>query len=686
MKLINNIFEDIREIRGFTKDEMLEIKRTFTKFNAEKTAQTEIDDYLNTKFSSEILEIFSKYIRNIRDFIETYLTTKSESTINVNYYYLISGIFDELKLISKNLLNFKMNGRNIGRFLKNNAFLDGFLSTVQILLDESNDLISIIENLVKEPEGIFDNKGKFWIEVNKIKKLNFQINKLPETLKKWDEINELFDFIENANIDTTKKKKKKKGLILTSFFNDIYQFYKKKQGEQIDFYSNLIFLLFQNKIIEVFKGDIENLDDFVNILDEREIIQNLEKFLIPIVKTLIENKLRDVLDELEELDKTFKLEDDKKSINLKTLLEQKISLYLPKIVDYYLNGIEKKYQAKFGDLKEDEEFKNIRKSYSATVNHLYSLFEEIITYLLDFEPFIEPYDDIIGSYKKIIENVHSEITRRKDDYSYYLKTIKKERLRDNVRNFIYEKMSEVNDLMSNYQDETSIIVKEEFPQLKQIREILSKYKKNIQKIKDDVYKKLDYFKEKDINIYQIIKQWEDNFTLKRQQLSFLLSLMLKKLFKNFKELIEEEEILFESMAEITEQNDSVDSVPLNFALSNYLVDKLTEDELNERIGKVNLKIENLNKQIILYQSELSNLEKTMAEKVKKRTGISVDNIMCGVCHKQINLAKAQIIKCPFCDAVYHYLCVAFWISKYNSCPACQNTFLDPNAGMYEVQE
>jgi uncharacterized CHY-type Zn-finger protein len=161
---------------------------------------------------------------------------------------------------------------------------------------------------------------------------------------------------------------------------------------------------------------------------------------------------------------------------------------------------------------------------------------------------------------------------------------------------------------------------------------------------------------------------------------------MNKLYKNFKDLIDQEELLADNIKEITEQDGNINNIPLNFALSKILVDKLTEEELSERIKEIHLKIENLTKQANLYQNELSNLEITLKNKVKIREGIETDKVVCGVCHKNINLGKEQLIKCPFCGAVYHYLCVAFWLSKYNSCPSCQNVFLDPNAGIYENQE
>ena len=60
------------------------------------------------------------------------------------------------------------------------------------------------------------------------------------------------------------------------------------------------------------------------------------------------------------------------------------------------------------------------------------------------------------------------------------------------------------------------------------------------------------------------------------------------------------------------------------------------------------------------------------EKSKKK------RVQCTICHKDIDLHKKQIIICSFCGSKYHYSCIYSWLLKFNSCPMCQNVFLNPN--------
>ena len=107
MKLINNKFNDFEKIDGFTQDELIDIKRTLAKLQSDKADQTEKEEYLRSKFSSEVVELYIEYINEIRNFVMINLITKKESNNKIKFYHyhLKSGILNETKNISNNLLN-----------------------------------------------------------------------------------------------------------------------------------------------------------------------------------------------------------------------------------------------------------------------------------------------------------------------------------------------------------------------------------------------------------------------------------------------------------------------------------------------------------------------------------------------------------------------------------------------------
>ena len=670
-----------KEVKTFSKDEVIEIKNTLAKFKTKNAVESEVTEYIKSKLniSSMSLDSYSKYLDEISDFLNEFIINSEKDIELKMYYHIKSGILKELNLLINNLQDLNSNCSNIKRLIKNgNIFINTLLSNVIGLLRRSNDIASRIINSLREPENVYKDRLYLWNEIQKIKNLNYKLMGIPKVLENWNEIKELSTFIKSLNEVFVKKRKKTQNeQLLTFHFNDLHEYFLSKDEQKVNFNSDLTYLLYNNKIIEEYQGD-----EFINILERKEIIQNLKNFVKPLLKELVLEKLKEIILEIEE----FELKDKQLEEDLDDLKNQKIQVFLPKIVDYYILGLEKKFQEKIQNDTETEEFEEIANYYYTKIDFFNSKIQEVEDWILTLENYLNPYDSITEKFRKVFSNIGSEIYRRKNEYLSFIKTVKDEEVRVNIRKFIKDKISELNELIISYENETSLIIKEEFPQLTEIKEILKKYSAKIQTIKDEVYKALEAKKTQDIDIYQIIRLWEENFNRKKQQLTFLISLLINKLFKSFRELLDKEGFLFATITEISEQTEKFEGLPLNFALSSFLAEKLTEDELRERIAEINSKINQLNNSLGLYQVELAKLEKILSNRVKLSKGISDSEVQCTVCHKYINFAKDKVITCPFCGSTYHYLCVAFWLSKYNSCPMCQNHFLEPHSELFEDQE
>ena len=86
VNISNNIFDEAGEIHGFSKDEILEIKKMLGKLKTEDKEGVEINKYVKTKLnlSSGLLDQFSTYLNEIKKFSERYLL----SPTSFGYYYL----------------------------------------------------------------------------------------------------------------------------------------------------------------------------------------------------------------------------------------------------------------------------------------------------------------------------------------------------------------------------------------------------------------------------------------------------------------------------------------------------------------------------------------------------------------------------------------------------------------------
>ncbi|MHA1192911.1 MAG: RING finger domain-containing protein [Promethearchaeota archaeon] len=75
-----------------------------------------------------------------------------------------------------------------------------------------------------------------------------------------------------------------------------------------------------------------------------------------------------------------------------------------------------------------------------------------------------------------------------------------------------------------------------------------------------------------------------------------------------------------------------------------------------------------------YQTNFCNY---CGHKLKKTIPYMEKKVQCTICHDFIWLRRSKTIKCSFCGSEYHYSCVASWLMVHNSCPMCQNVFLNP---------
>lgn len=676
--MFNNTFEGYREVKGYSKAEILNIKKKLTTIKSEKVNSHEIDEFLESEFEIDVFNSYSEYYNEIKRFSESYLFSGSKR----DNFSLKQEIFSELKLVSSNLASLNSNGRNIKRIIKNNKFLDNFLKISKELQNNINEFTPILEKKFQKTDKFYNNNTLCWIEANKIKDLSFKLNDIPSNLGLWEEIQELEAYLRSLfEAKSTKKIKSRKDVLLSFHFNELQSFFLSKSDDKTAIYDDFIYLLYNNGIFEEYEGD-----KFVNILERKETVENLKKKMRPVVLELIKDLLGETLQEIEELDQKYDLNGQGiGKLNLKNLMTQKFNEILPKIVDLYFKGLDKQFQGGINNINDPEEFVKIINLNYKKVDEFAAKIDEIDTWIMKFDTIIKPYTGITVNLKKTLANIISEIIRRKEEYLNYLNNIKDESFRIDVRSFVDSKIAEVNKMINSYENETSLIIKEELPQLKQIKDLLSNYKLKIEEIKTEVYTKLDSYKENNIDIYAIIKHWEDNFNRKKNQLSFLLTVLMNKIFKSFKDLIDTESILFAEITEITKQTENFEGLPFNFALSSFLANRLSEDELKERINEITSKTNQITSSLGLYELERSKLEEILTNKVKLRQGVSISNVQCTVCHKNINFVQDKLITCPFCNSTYHYLCVADWLSKHNSCPMCQNTFLDPNLGLFEIE-
>ena len=83
------------------------------------------------------------------------------------------------------------------------------------------------------------------------------------------------------------------------------------------------------------------------------------------------------------------------------------------------------------------------------------------------------------------------------------------------------------------------------------------------------------------------------------------------------------------------------------------------------------------KKLEIFRGKEPNFCGRCGKRLKKLTKNNEKSIQCTICHKYLWLERDNHIKCSFCGSIYHSSCVSPWLMQYNSCPMCQNVFVNP---------
>ncbi len=680
--LINNPFSEKNKVIPFTREEISSIVSEIKVRATDPKSKDNLDLFIKSKLNPDLLNQSLEYLADLDKFLRNlenvYLSEKN-SEFKSHYRALHDNLLIELGKIQVNISSLVSNARSLKKVKTQIYYYDKIFNSFEKLSNLLRIIRERITNRLNNAVSDFQNNVLLWTESAKIKNTVFVYKEETFDFLNWKEFANLRLMIESFNDAHPKLlQKKKRHKQSTSFaMNELVGKIETRHKSRIPLYLELLHLL---NTLGVIKEDKNG--QFYNVVTKKEIQDKIDGYFEKLLRLKAISLFSEFLSEMLKRNPSEK-DLEKLEHKLTIIIKTNVSLLFSEASSYFFRNIDDRFYSIAKTTESKAEIDGKIKEIYSELDTFNSIYQKIVDWISSIEKMLSPFDGTSKKFNVIISNVISDIERRKIEYKNYIKTMKDEEIRLDVRNFVDTKISELNGILAGYETETSTIIKEELPQLKQITKILNEFKTRIQKIKKEVYTKLDLYKEDDIDLYQIIKKWENVFSQKRQQMSFLIRLLLNKLFKNFKDLLEEEGYLFATITEISKQINNFESLPLNFAISEILAEKLSEDELRDRMSEIKSKIDQLNKSLGLYQVELTKLEKVLETKVKRKNGITDSKIQCTICHDNINFVKDNIITCPFCSSTYHYLCVASWLSNHNSCPHCQNSFLNPNSGLFE---
>ncbi|MCK4500054.1 hypothetical protein KAU11_06115, partial [Candidatus Babeliales bacterium] len=283
-----------------------------------------------------------------------------------------------------------------------------------------------------------------------------------------------------------------------------------------------------------------------------------------------------------------------------------------------------------------------------------------------FKEFVAPWTQIIRKFENAIKQIRGGLSRQLDDFEQYVRSIRENRQKMELDEILKLKKKELDSLLLECQKNVAPFFEEKKPEVQSILDIMKSHREKVDVVKKSVDKIFKEYTRKEVNLNPYIKAWEGKNTDLNNQSQFFIKALVSLMIKRYEKILNSE----------TEETFSSDTPSTRLLDPN----RLTKQELRERIQKLEGHINSSTQLISDYKKEKSQLVIILEEK------LNVDGLKskkCIICHKIVNIAEDHFIRCEFCEALSHYTCNAMWLSHYNSCPVCSHKYTLPNNEIYD---
>lgn len=499
-----------------------------------------------------------------------------------------------------------------------------------------------LEQKTKKPN--YYNQILLWERISVISEEAYEIQKITNPIRLIGEFIEIYTVFESIM-----KNNKSKSITLSNFI-ELYQKNELLAALKREFIMELLYCLKDQGFLKYTTTHSDN------IKEAKEKAKNeISAFIESLYKEFIVDAFSHQLEALP------------------GLIQKDIKKALPAALMEKTKEIEAKIVEKYGSIQEAE--KNIEKEYEPLYEILIKTEEWIKTTNLR----LGKYASVTRIFQKNISNLSHEFERKIENFKQYADSVHDSHHRQELENILKEKLSIMENKLAQYEKDTSNIIKNEIPQISYMEQMLIDFNTAFKAITEDVVQAFKAYKEKNVNVFPSIKLWEEKMQELKHRTIFIISNLFAMLFEKFKPVIDMEQNLFKELQEL---KNTADHIPLNFSLDLVMPQKLTEKQLRTRIKDIDEKINELEKIKEIYAMEKKKYQQILEENLKIKKNLV--SRQCIICHKFIDVvSEEEVLKCEFCGSMSHYICGAWWIEKYNSCPVCNNSYTKPNSELFD---
>ncbi|MEX2729185.1 MAG: RING finger protein [Candidatus Sigynarchaeum springense] len=304
------------------------------------------------------------------------------------------------------------------------------------------------------------------------------------------------------------------------------------------------------------------------------------------------------------------------------------------------------------------------------------------------------YATSINPLKESLEHQDLEIGRFQSKMEFYFQENKSQEDKVRIRDDVKKILGEIDVLVNKFEAGMGLILNKTTLDLEQLGKALADFKAQYQGLLDKLNGLLNRFDAfKLLNIVEEIKQF---FEKRNEKVNLVVNMVLVDLRENVLRIAR-------SMGELS----GILKEGKGFALERG---KLDDAAFDEKIAGIKSTIDGaMTEEVVedefITKKRISLIEERLSElqTIKKNLEDKRDKLLfrlvkdedkgkfleerkvgeCIICYEPITTFDEEVVVCPHCNRIGHFLCLAYWLEKYSICPVCHGRLVRPGEATWD---
>jgi len=601
----------------------------------EKTRKKESE-----KLSLHLEKLFNwQETKKLPDYAAEFLEIISAIPLSKEFPFLLGQLQQQIERWEAKVLEIETVLNSLKAFLPSKEILTPFLEwivSVSVTLNDCNKKLKAFKSAQNE----FLEEAQVWGTIRELIGERFKINKIPKILENEPLISQVYLFVK----EFATPKGGEQAFSLADFVPQL----KAKYKGQEKLIGEIIYLLYLMGIL-VLAGEQPRASKS----RQREVREALEQALLPSYAKLVVFLFPNLA-----FPTAITADDIKKKLPIQINLTRKeLEITAP-----------------------NQTNEEVIKAYNTGVEKISRKMEVLDAFLIKCQELVGSKFIIFHWLIQLHSYLRDDLTRKEGEFVEYVKNIANEAQKGELQEKVNGVVKDLESSLQSYEEKTRVLLTEKFSQLQEVEMELKKFEKTYQDSVQAISRLIQqYGDEQHVNVYSVLKNWEIYLIDFQKKMRFSASNLFASLADRFKPILEEERELLDNII-TNEVNSTGGETPAHWLDP----PNLTIVENQQRIQSLDQRLKQLEGlRENLFQERLG-IEKYLAGTIQSKE--KIETAQCIVCHKVINFAEDQFIKCPACNRAAHYLCLAWWLDKHSRCVVCGSEYLIPDNYAYPEDE